>query len=158
MRDLVHSVESGQRIASLTENYVELRYEDLLRDGAVTLHRILEQIGEPTSVEQCEAFIAECSFDKVSARRDQAPDTASGKLPDDFFRTGKADAWQNELSQAQTALVNQLTSPTMRRLGYTSERPTNVVALQTKLAVSVAQVRKSASWRLARFARRLWVQ
>lgn len=151
----VRSVQNGQRIASLTGGYAEVQYEDLLRDGPAALQRVFECIGNPVSLSQCEEFVAQCSFEAVRPRSGEGQDLAIPKLPSDFFRRGKSDSWRQDLTATQIALTEALTGPVMRPLGYPADRGAEV---RTQGAVVAARVRKAASWRLARLARRLWVQ
>jgi hypothetical protein len=151
----VRSVRKGQHIASLTGSYIEVQYEELLREGPATLQHVFERIGSPISRSQCEEFVAQCSFDTVHPRSGERENTAVPKLPSDFFRSGKADSWRRDLSPAQIALVEGLAGPVMRPLGYTAERG---AGFRSRVDVATARARKAASWRLARLARRLWVQ
>jgi hypothetical protein len=110
-------LDRGDALRRLTPRYREIRYEDLLRDGATQLLGIFEWLGLPADESLCERAIEACTIDKLRG-------TSLG--PDQFFRQGQAEAWRDEATKAQVHAIEYVAGGRMERLGYSlvSRHPT----------------------------------
>lgn len=99
----------------LGERYMEIRYEDLIKDTPSGLKRVLAHLGRDCSDEIVEGCVAAASFEKLSKGR--APgqeDTQS------FFRKGVADDWKNHMTPSQIQRFNARSGGMLEELGYLS--------------------------------------
>jgi hypothetical protein len=106
-------VLAGRRFArgpnASSANYIELRYEDLVRDPEPAVRRICDFIGEP--------------FHPGMLALEREPDVMFKDQPwkEGVFRpvhTGSLQAWRKELSPAQARLVELICGPEMRHFRY----------------------------------------
>ena len=102
-------VEAALQIEGMTERYLQVRYEDLQRDGPSELERIcswLELEVEP-------GFIAEAveASTKEKVRKTK-------ELPDGFVRKTSAGGWRDELSSRDVRVIEYLAGDLMVELGY----------------------------------------
>ncbi|MGH7562677.1 MAG: sulfotransferase family protein [Gemmatimonadales bacterium] len=107
-------VKRGRRIAGLTDRYAEVRYETLTADPAGELGRLLAWLGLPAGPEWCREAAEASSFKQVK-------DTQGA--PKRFFRSGKADAWRDELSRGDLRVIEHLAGALMAELGYSRTQP-----------------------------------
>ena len=117
---LWHScIEKGREIASATQNYREIFYEELLNDPAAQLHELFSWVGLTSGNDLCQQFVENCQIEDLR----QHPRVAKG-----FFRKGQARGWESELSRRDIRLVEYFASEPMRQLGYecTSKNPTRL--------------------------------
>ena len=97
------------------ERYLEIRYEDLLRDAPNTLRRILELLrarGGDNVIERC---ILASSFERASNRRQGEEDSRS------FFRKGVAGDWRSVFTQRDREIYEELAGDQLIRMGYDDE-------------------------------------
>jgi len=97
------------------ERYLEIRYEDLLRDAPNTLRRILELLrarGGDNVIERC---ILASSFERASNRRQGEEDSRS------FFRKGVAGDWRSVFTQRDREIYQELAGDQLIRMGYDGE-------------------------------------
>jgi hypothetical protein len=107
-------VEAALAIRDLTDNYVEVRYEDLKANGPAELQRLFEWAGLAASPELCEAAVAASSKDKVRTTKE---------LPSGFVRKVPKGGWRDELSAGDARILEYLTGDLMQRLGYELSQP-----------------------------------
>jgi hypothetical protein len=116
--------EAGRKLAP--ERYMELRYEDLLRDTVTQTMRCYQFIGLPLPRERVEQIADEQTFEKQKATGgtpfQRAGDLGKApgvdKEPPGFFRKGTCDAWKSELSIARKLIIWRYTRRLMRECGY----------------------------------------
>lgn len=100
-----------------------VRYEDLMRDTAAVLDRVLGSIGRaglPTS--RLEEAVSRCRFERLQAneRREGFGDRSPAGRP--FFRSGRIGEWREVLTPDQVQRILRKHGPVMRSMGYdTSE-------------------------------------
>ncbi len=108
-------VEASLSIAELTENYLQVRYEDLKQDGPAELGKILEWLGLEADPEFCESAVAASSKDKVRTVKE---------FPKGFVRKTTSGGWRDELSAGDARIIEYLAGDLMEELGYErSQKP-----------------------------------
>ena len=95
------------------EGYLEIRYEDLLRDTASTLRRVFEFLhatrrGEGV-IERC---IQASKFERASNRRQGEED------PNSFFRKGVAGDWRDVFTERDREIYEKLAGDRLIEMGY----------------------------------------
>jgi len=95
-----------------------VRYEDMLREPGVSLGRMLHAAGYEVAPAVLERAVAASRFERLAKLEQQAgfrdrPDSAER-----FFRSGRAQAWQQAMTPEQADAIVQAHGPTMRRFGY----------------------------------------
>ena len=96
------------------ERYLEIRYEDLLRNTPDSLRRILGLLGarrEDRIIERC---IQASSFERVSNRRQGEEDSGS------FFRKGVAGDWKGVFTERDREIYEELAGEQLIEMGYGS--------------------------------------
>jgi hypothetical protein len=89
-----------------------VRYEELLADGVGQLRLIAEFLGRPADEIRLAGVLERSRFDRL-AQREQA--AASGTR---FFRRGRAGSHRDELDDETRRVFEELSGPTLRRVGY----------------------------------------
>ena len=128
----VEAVSESKRLKTMTENYLEVRYEELLAIGPEKLHEVFEFLQLDESRESVADIYDRFAFDKLKANKYQrdvflnpgvakASGTESRSEPDGFFRKGIAGDWKNALSEGQLAEVNWVAGELLQELGYLKE-------------------------------------
>ncbi len=91
--------------------YLEIRYEDLLRDTPATLERVLLLLDARRGVAM-ERCLEASSFERVSQRRQGEEDSGS------FFRKGVAGDWRDVFTERDRALYKKVAGKRLVELGY----------------------------------------
>ncbi len=94
------------------ERYLEIRYEDLLRDTPATLFRVLEFLGARRGEPLIERCIRASSFERVSNRRQGEEDAQS------FFRKGVAGDWKNVFTERDRRVYGEIAGKQLAEMGY----------------------------------------
>jgi len=94
------------------ESYLEIRYEDLLRNTPETLRRILELLGARTDDGTIERCIQASSFERASNRRQGEEDSGS------FFRKGVAGDWRGVFTERDRELYSDIAGERLAEMGY----------------------------------------
>jgi hypothetical protein len=97
------------------ERYLEIRYEDLLRDTPETLRRVLELLRARRGDGVVEHCIRATNFERVSNRRQGEED------PSSFFRKGIAGDWRGVFTQRDRQIYEELAGDRLIEMGY--EKP-----------------------------------
>lgn len=96
-----------------------LRYEDLSADANAALARLLDFTGLAFSAQEIARAVDAAGFSKLQRQeREHGFGEAPRRGGDRFFRRGRADSWQEELTCEQIARVERDHAAMMRRLGY----------------------------------------
>jgi hypothetical protein len=158
-------VALGRSIGQRTSRYTEVRYEDLLERGAKELYRLIEWLGLDVDAEFCERAIEACRIERLQAASgDSAGRTGLTAEPAGFFRKGAADAWKEELSAGDIAIVEHIVWDQMDRLGYEPATGTRSVRKPGRLVLhrlaervhsGVNRVAGSFDWRLRALMKKL---
>ena len=112
-------VTLGRQIAVLTRRYYEVRYEDLLSDGAKTLESIFAWLELPQDLASCRATLDACRMDRMQ----QGGNRIRGyefllRSQAGFLRKGRPDAWKEELPSTAIATVEYVAGDLMQQCGY----------------------------------------
>jgi hypothetical protein len=114
-----HDVSVGRRIAGLTDRYLEVKYEELLRDTPGGLGSMLEWLDLPFEDGFCEDAAAKCAIDNLKkGSATVATPWKLGSEPQGMYHKGSADSWREELSRRDLRGVEYIAGPLMRELGY----------------------------------------
>lgn len=128
----VEAVSESQRLASMSDRYVEIRYEDLLADGTNELRTLYDFLDLPSEDSMVSEIYDRFSFEKVKKNeysRDvflnpgvaKASGTETRPEPKGFFRKGIAGDWRNSLDQEQLAEVYWAAGDMLKALAYIDE-------------------------------------
>ena len=94
------------------ESYLEIRYEDLLRDTPDILRRILGLLGARTDDGTIERCIQASSFKRASNRRQGEEDSGS------FFRKGVAGDWRGVFTERDREIYEGIAGERLIEMGY----------------------------------------
>lgn len=101
-----------------------IRYEDMIRDTAHELRRMVEFCGWPVDEAKIASAVAHSSFDSMKKDEEKDPELIAklGKSSIDtgygFVRKGDTDSWRQELTAAEQEKFSRLFGKILVRLGY----------------------------------------
>ncbi len=98
--------------ALLGDNYVEVRYEDLLEHPVDETRRLLRFLGADDAEETAQRCVEITSFERVSKRKPGQEDSSS------FFRKGVAGDWKTVFNQDDKRAFRSVAGDQLIRLGY----------------------------------------
>lgn len=151
------SLNAARQAQSAEENYIEVRYEDLLANGPETMSRIFQFLDIETTPEEIEALYAEFSFNKLKASNynknifiNPGDSTASGTEsraePKEFFRKGISGDWKTFFQPNQLREFYWTAGNLLHELGYEDAKITTVrKPFHLKVRHRVQALRKLAS-------------
>lgn len=93
--------------------YLEVRYEDLLADGALALSRMLEFLGIAPDADMVKACLKATAFEKLSGGRGRGEEDEAS-----HFRKGVSGDWHNHLQPETSREIRSLAAEQLERLGY----------------------------------------
>lgn len=131
------------------ENYLEIKYEELLSDTSRSLMKIFNWIGVSSDLSIYEDIIHNTNFEAIQQQTQGTPWDLTAE-PDGFFRRGIADSWKSDLDWRQIAAIEDGAGQTMRSLGYVP-----ITQGRGTLDRIRERCREGVAWRLARWNRRL---
>jgi hypothetical protein len=113
----IADVINGRRIRSMTQNYHEVFYHELISNGPHIVMRLLNTLGVRSSLEDSQRYVDECNIRNLKAGKlDNAPwDVTISKVA---LGSGTPDGWRAELSAWEIAVVEHLAGPLMSELGF----------------------------------------
>ena len=149
----IADVSNGRQIRSATQNYHEVFYHELISDGPDIVMRLLNKLGVPTSLEDCQRYVDECNIRNLKAGKlDNAPwDIAMSKVS---FGSGTTDSWRAELSAWEIALVEHLAGPLMSELGFKPVTGNKVMAVLVGVDCKFKDAARAVKRRLRKFLER----
>ncbi len=92
--------------------YLEVRYEDLIREPVENLQRIFELLGARSGRSEVERCIEASSFERTSNRRPGEED------PESFFRKGVAGDWRSVFTARDREIYEGIAGEQLAGLGY----------------------------------------
>jgi hypothetical protein len=98
------------------ERYLEIRYEDLVRDTPATLYQVLEFLRARRGEGIIERCIQRASFERVSNRRPGEEDSES------FFRKGVVGDWKSVFTERDRKIYEDLAGDQLAETGYETSR------------------------------------
>lgn len=154
-------LSASREVSELTENYIEVRYEDLLTDGTNQLKRIFEFLEIDATEPALQEMYDSHAFSKLKKndyKKDtflntgitQASGTDSRHEPKEFFRKGIAGDWKISLSKKQISEVEWVAGDLLNQLGYSCDKP-NAKPFHMKLRRLKSALRSSISTMIHRF-------
>ena len=102
----------AKKLREQTENFAEIRYEDLKTNGVEELGRIAKWLG----LDLPDAAIREAFEAAALDRMRERPD-----LPTGFFGRGKTGGWRHQLSRSNHRVLEYIVGDEMERMGYERE-------------------------------------
>ena len=103
--------------ALLGENYVEVRYEDLLDRPEEEVRRLLLSLGARADEKTAARCVRAASFEKLSKGRKRGEEDSAS-----FFRKGVAGDWKNVFTQRDRAVFKEHAGDALVELGYEDDR------------------------------------
>jgi hypothetical protein len=101
--------------ALLGDNYVEVRYEDLLERPVDETRRLLRFLGADDAEETAQRCVELTSFERVSKRKRGEEDSSS------FFRKGVAGDWKTVFNEKDERAFKAVAGDLLIKLGYESD-------------------------------------
>jgi hypothetical protein len=95
-----------------------MRYEDMLNDPATTFRGLARHLLLEPSVAQLERAIELSSFDRLQSQEKEKGFKEKPKDAKQFFRSGKANQWQQELNGRQIDRIVNTHRKQMERFNY----------------------------------------
>jgi hypothetical protein len=109
-------VTAAREAAAFGEAYLELRYEDLLREGPSAYTRVLDFCKLDYTDDWVKTTLEANSFEKMKAsRRTGNPDVPSATA---HYRQGRAGSWQDSISLREGFEFERRAGDLLRELGY----------------------------------------
>ena len=96
----------------LGDNYIEVRYEDLLERSEEEVRRLLKFLGADAAEQTVKACVNAASFEKLSGGRKRGQEAAS------FFRKGIAGDWKNVFTERNKQDFKAVAGELLIELGY----------------------------------------
>jgi hypothetical protein len=96
-----------------------LRYEDMLERPRETFESVVRHLRMPLDPRRLDRAIELTSFDRLKASEEEGGFQERSEVArEGFFRSGRADAWREELSRAQVRRVVRENRAVMEQFGY----------------------------------------
>ncbi len=95
-----------------------LRYEDMLKDPAVSFGAVARFLGFDASPEEVQAAVDAVRFDRLRAAEDANGFIEKPPKSERFFRRGIAGGWRDSLTPEQIARIESDHGAVMSKLGY----------------------------------------
>ena len=140
----ISDVSNGRQISSITDNYQEVTFEELIANGPEALTRIFCGLGVPSSLHDCRRYIDECNIQSLKAGKlENAPFPVANTA-----RIGTTDSWRVELSALEIAMLEHLVSPLISELGFKPVIASRSLSALAAMCCTVAGAARWAKWRL----------
>ena len=105
-----------------TDNFLVVRYEDLLNNAEAELTRIALMLGIPTDNQEVSRAVEESCADRMreleQSQRSQHKFLKNSRADVPFVRAAKSGQWQSDLSPDAVRKIETAWGPIMRELGY----------------------------------------
>ncbi|MBN0989585.1 sulfotransferase domain-containing protein [Amphritea pacifica] len=105
-----------------TEDFIFIKYEDMLAAPEKVLRDVLEFLGENVSDECVEKAVSSSSFEKMRLKesyqsgKSEVLKQSNGALP--FVRSGRKDEWKEYFDEKCMLLIEKRFGPVMKETGY----------------------------------------
>ena len=113
-------VRAAQEDGRYSDQYLEVRYENLSTATVDVLKSVLDFCDVPASVEDVAAIVETYTFEKMKASR--IGPTGKIKVKEGHYRKGKIGSWKEELDPVQRYLFDKIAGDLLRELGYAKHR------------------------------------
>lgn len=122
-------VLSARKARDWQDCYLEIRYEDLLANGALELRRLFSFCGVEATAAECLEIHDRFAFDRMRSGSEVSSSIVWGgeiadrfgtqiREPDGFFREGRAGSWQDSLRPADLWCFDKVAGQLLSELGY----------------------------------------
>lgn len=101
----------------IDDNYIEVKYEDLLENPEREAERLLEFLGASTDEKTVKECIASASFEKWTKGRERGQEDSSS-----FFRKGVAGDWRNVFTEKDKRIFKEEAGDLLIELGYEKDK------------------------------------
>ncbi|AKL74376.1 sulfotransferase family protein [Actinobacteria bacterium IMCC26256] len=115
----------GARASAGSDNYLEVRYEDMQTDGASTLERVFAHIGVAATSQDCEQLLVAFALDKMANGEssiviggDFAAAASKRSEPAGFFGKGGSGSWRAQWGRDELLAFNDTAGDLLVELGY----------------------------------------
>lgn len=150
----VSDVSNARKITSATNNYQEVKFEELSSDGPEVLMRLFGRLGVRSTLDECRRYAEECSIQNLKAGKlDNAPFPMTNRKQS--YRIGTTDSWRDELSKWEIALVERHAGPLMSELGYARTNVNKAMSISVGIGWNTWKVARAAKRGLRRVTDRL---
>lgn len=102
-----------EEVSARRLSYLEVRYEDMVADGAAALTRVFGFLKVADDAATVAACVEATQFSKLSQGREPGQEDRGS-----FFRKGVSGGWRDELTEAQGTEVLAAAGPGAKALGY----------------------------------------
>lgn len=138
-------VKKSQGLKATSNNFLQIRYEDLWQHGEETLLSVFSWLGVDISPQECSQYLSECDIDNLRNNRLTGAPWDLTTEPKDFYRKGGTETWRDELTAREVYLIEHLTHELMREFGYApvSTRRKFILPL-----IVASRIRTGIAWRL----------
>ncbi len=144
-------IKESKNLKAATDNFLQVTYEDLWRNGENTLMSVFSWLGVQISFDECRKILDECQIANLRDNRLEAPPWDLAAEPKEFYRRGGTENWRSELTPREAFLIEHLARDLMTELGF-------VAASRRKMILPLiiaSRLRFGVAWRLrARKSRR----
>ena len=113
--EVAQAAERGPSL--LGDNYLEVRYEDLLGDSQNAVSRVLAFLGADTSENVVNECIEATGFERLSKRKQGQEQSSSVR-----FRKGVAGDWRNVFTERDRRIFKEHAGDLLIRLGYEKDK------------------------------------
>lgn len=117
------SIRQGDRLQTITERSLRVRYEDLHEDAAAVAEKIFDWLGRPISGAEARAFADAVSFKRLQSGAERAAPWDVSRDPAGFYRKGQTQSFRKDLSAQNISLIEAITESEMADLEYRPQRP-----------------------------------
>ncbi|HUC09247.1 MAG TPA: sulfotransferase [Stellaceae bacterium] len=150
-------VKAAREIASATENYIEVRYDDLSHDGVRTLQTVFAWSGVEVSAAQAAEILDQHRIDRLRSRLAPGAAYPFDNRVDGMYRKGEVDGWRSDLTPRQVLLIERLTRELMEELEYApADHGRPVWRSATILPALLGDwVRNGLAWRMHKYGQAL---
>lgn len=115
----------GASAAAGSDNYLEVRYENIQSDGASTLERVFAHIGIAATIQDCEGILKAFALDKMTQGESSiviggefAAAASQRSEPVGFFGKGGSGSWRTTWGKAELLAFNDTAGDLLVELGY----------------------------------------
>jgi len=129
-------IAKGKEFSEKASHYMEIKYEDLQRDGVAVLKQVYEWIGVDGSVDIAQQALDACEMKKLRKK---------ANMPKGFFRKGSSEGWKSDLSAAEVLTVEYLLRDLMDVFSY--ER-VNAGEIARPVALKLHMIKKQIKYGL----------
>jgi hypothetical protein len=137
-------IEESKKLKAATDNFLEVKYQDLWHNGGETLISIFSWLGIQVSQTECSTILRECQIANLRDGRLEGAPWDMATEPKEFYRKGGTENWRSELTSREAFLVEYLARNLMSEFGFVADsRPKIIFPL-----IIASHLRFAIAWRL----------